>query len=177
MRVHPALQRLIDNPAAMSFALAAASAGALTMAFISEYVYGLEPCILCLYQRAPFALAIMLGLISFWIACLVPKAAPYSLGLLGLVFSANTIIAAYHTGVERHWWKSFLEGCAVPSLEGNITDVLAKIESTTHVVRCDEIAWVDPILGLSMANYNVPFCLALACLAFASACSAKRQAG
>lgn len=160
----------------MSFALAAASAGALTMAFVSEYIYGLEPCILCLYQRAPFALAIMLGLISFWVSCLAPKVAPYTLGLLGLTFSANTLFAAYHTGVERHWWKSFLEGCAVPSMEGNITDVLAKIEATTNVVRCDEIAWVDPIVGLSMANYNVVFCLILAGLAFTAACRAKRQA-
>ena len=169
-----AFDQLAGNPFGTSFVLATASAAALSLAFISEYVFGLQPCILCLYQRAPFAVAIFLGLLSFWAACLSPKAAPYTLGLLGITFSAGALIAAYHTWLERLWWKSFIEGCAVPSMEGNITDVLAKIEATTDVVRCDEIAWVDPVLGLSMANYNVIFSLLLAFLAFSAACRACR---
>lgn len=168
------LQVLINNPIAAGAALAAFSAVALAMAFMAEHFYGLEPCILCLYQRLPFVLAVFLGLVSVWATCMTPKSAPYTLGLLGVTFAANVLIAAYHTGVERHWWKSFLEGCAVPAMEGNITDVLAKIEATTNVVRCDEIPWVDPVLGLSMANYNVVFCAVLAFIAFSAARSAKR---
>lgn len=168
------LSDLTDNSIATAFGLAAVSAVALTMAFIAEHVYGLQPCILCLYQRLPFVVAIFLGLMGVWATCMTPKAAPFALGLLGLTFSANTVIAAYHTGVERHWWKSFLEGCAAPSMEGNITDVMAKIEATTHVVRCDEIPWVDPVIGLSMANYNVAMCAALAAIAFVAACKATR---
>lgn len=168
-KIFSRLNFLTDSPIAVSFLLAAVSAMALAMAFMAEHAYELEPCILCLYQRLPFALAIFLGMMSVWATCLTPRAAPFTLGLLGLAFSANVVIAGYHTGVERHWWKSFLEGCAVPSMEGNITDVLAKIEATTKVVRCDEIPWVDPVLGLSMANYNVVFCLFLAILAFAAA--------
>jgi len=47
-------------------------------------------------------------------------------------------------------------------------DVLADIQSRTKAVRCDEIAWSDPIGGVSMANYNIVFCLVLAVLAFMS---------
>lgn len=166
------LDPVISSPAAAGFTLAAASAGALSMAFIAETIYGLDPCILCLYQRAPYAIAILLGLLAVWAANILPRIAPWLLGLLTLTFASNAVIAAYHTGVERGWWKSFLEGCAVPALEGNITDVLAQIEARTNAPRCDEIPWADPILGLSMANYNVLFCLALAALAATAAARA-----
>lgn len=169
------LNPVISSPPATAFALAAASAGALAMAFMAEYVYGLDPCILCLYQRAPYVIAIMLSLITVWIYYMAPRLAAWMLALLGLTFSANTVFAAYHTGVERGWWKSFLEGCAVPSLQGNITDVLAQIEARTDAPRCDEIPWADPLLGLSMANFNVLFCAALAALAFAAMCRAAKR--
>lgn len=169
------LEPVISSPAATGFTLAAASAGALSMAFFAETLYGLDPCILCLYQRAPYAIAIFLGLVAVWAANLLPRIAPWVLGLLTLTFASNVLIAAYHSGVERGWWKSFLEGCAVPALEGNITDVLAQIEARTDAPRCDEIPWADPILGLSMANYNVLFCGILAALAFAAACRAWKR--
>ncbi len=162
------LDPVLSSPAATGFTLAAASAGALSMAFIAENIYGLDPCILCLYQRAPYAIAIFLGIATVWVSNIVPRVTPWILGLLGVVFLSNSAIASYHTGVERGWWKSFLEGCAVPSLEGNITDVLAQIEARTDAPRCDEIPWADPVLGLSMANYNVLFCLVLAMFAFAA---------
>lgn len=171
------LDPVLSSPAATGFTLTAASAGALSMAFIAETVYGLDPCILCLYQRAPYAIAIFLGLAAVWTANLLPRFAPWVLGALGLTFASNSVIAFYHTGVERGWWRSFLEGCAVPALQGNITDVLAQIEARTDAPRCDEIPWADPILGLSMANYNVLFCAALAAMAFAAAArkNANRQ--
>ena len=169
------LEPVLSRPAAAGAILAALSASALATAFIAEHVFGLDPCILCLYQRVPFALAIMLGLMTVWIYYMVPRASAWTLAMLGMTFTANSIISFYHTGVERGWWKSFLEGCAVPSLEGNITDVLAQIEARTDAPRCDEIPWADPILGLSMANYNVLFCLALAALAFGAMVRATRR--
>ncbi|PZQ44405.1 MAG: disulfide bond formation protein B [Micavibrio aeruginosavorus] len=133
---------------------------ALVAAFTSQYVYGLQPCVLCIYQRWPYGLIIVLGLLGALIGAKAPKSQPIFLGLITLTFAANAGIAFYHSGVERHWWKSFLEGCTIPVIEGNITDVLAQI-AATPAARCDEIPWTDPVLGLSMANYNVIACLVL----------------
>ncbi len=169
------LDPVLSRPAVAGAVLAGLSAAALAMAFIAEQVFRLDPCILCLYQRVPYALAIMLGLMTVWIYFMVPRASAWTLSMLGLTFSANSIIAFYHTGVERGWWKSFLEGCAVPALEGNITDVLAQIEARTDAPRCDEIPWADPVLGLSMANYNVVLCIALAALAFGAMVRAAKR--
>lgn len=41
---------------------------ALAMAFTAEYVFDLKPCILCIYQRIPFAVAFLLGLVIYKLA-------------------------------------------------------------------------------------------------------------
>lgn len=149
------------------------SAAALGMAFIAQYVYGLAPCELCIWQRWPYGVVIAIAAFSVFILKKHPNAGTSLLALTGLTFLTNAGIAFYHTGVERKWWPSFLEGCSVPEMKGNIADVLARIQ-TAPIVRCDEIPWTDPVLGWSMANYNVIMCLVLAGLAFYAALRRKQ---
>ena len=151
-------------------AIIAVSAFSLASVFISQYLFGLHPCDLCIYQRWPFGINIALGIIGL----LSARLALPMISLATISFFVNAGIAIFHSGVERKWWAG-LEGCSTPDMSGSIEDLMARIQSTA-VTRCDEIAWVDPIVGLSMANYNVVFCLILAGLAFTSACRAKRQA-
>lgn len=149
------------------FAFATLSALALATAFVSQYAYGLQPCELCIYQRIPFGIVIGLCLLGIALGRSSNKIGLFFMGLTALTFAANTVIAFYHSGVERKWWKSFLEGCTIPEMKGNITDVLAQI-AAAPIVRCDEIPWTDPVIGLSMANYNVMLCFILALAALAA---------
>lgn len=158
------IEDLLSRPALVFAGIAFISAFSLVAALIAEHVFGLLPCILCIYQRVPFAIAIALGLLGF-MNSKNEQLAPIIMGASSLTFLANSGIAFYHTGVERHWWPSFLEGCAIPDLGDDPEKILEAILSAP-AVRCDEIPWADPILGLSMANYNVMLCLGLsvACL-------------
>jgi len=158
------MKNLITSPPNMFLALGLLSAASLGMAFIAQYVFGLAPCNLCVIQRWPFVIIIGLSALGFFLTK-HPKLSSGVMGLIGLTFLTNAAIAFYHSGVERKWWKSFLEGCSVPQLEGNADQILAQIQSITEAVRCDEIPWADPIFGLSMANYNVVFCLGLGIIA------------
>ncbi len=126
---------------------------ALAMALASEGFLGLEPCRLCIYQRWPYAVIVLLGLIGL----ARPRLSRTIAGLTGLAFLLNSAIAFYHTGVERHWWTSAVEGCAVPHFGNEPQNFLENIMSTP-AGRCDEIPWADPLLGLSMANYNAMLC-------------------
>lgn len=153
----------------MPIFMALIAAAALGMALISQYVFGLEPCILCIIQRYPYGIVIALGVIGFLVAGKSKKIVSGIMGLIGISFLANSVFAFYHTGVELHWWKSFLEGCAVPEMIGDMDEVLAQIQNRTKAVRCDEIPWADPIFNLSMANYNVLFCFTLGVIAIFSA--------
>lgn len=163
------LQEVLSSYRIMPLFMAGIAALSLGMALMAQYVYGLQPCILCLIQRYPYGIVIILGLVAFLLSFKCKKAVSYFMFLIFLTFLANSVIAIYHTGVEQHWWKSFLEGCAVPDMAGDMEQVLADIQSRTEAVRCDEIPWSDPILNLSMANYNIVFSFGLAVVAFMSA--------
>lgn len=152
----------------MPLIMAAISAAALGMALISQYIFGLAPCILCIIQRYPYGIIIALGILGFALSYKSKKAVSAFMGLIGISFIINSIIAFYHTGVEQKWWPSHLEGCAIPDLGSDPSNILAALENAAPV-RCDEIPWADPILGLSMANYNVIFCLGLGIIALLSA--------
>lgn len=159
MGLFRALTKLIAKPYAMLAVCLLIAITSLSGAFIAQYHYGLEPCILCIYQRIPFAIVIffsLMGLMSYISADI----ARIMMGINALAFLSNAGIAFYHTGVERHWWKSFLEGCAVPDLGSNPETILQTILNTPPI-RCDEIPWADPWAGLSMANYNAILCFGM----------------
>ncbi len=137
----------------------AVSVFSLASALTAELLFGLEPCILCIYQRIPFVVAIILGVTGLLLRK-NKQAAMLVIFLCSPTFLANSAIAFYHSGVERHWWRSFFEGCAVPDLSGDAQSLLENILSAP-TARCDEIPWADPMLGLSMANYNVILCFGL----------------
>jgi disulfide bond formation protein DsbB len=147
---------------------------ALIIALFSEAVLTLEPCRLCIYQRIPYAAIILLGLAG--LAMRNKPAAPFFVLLCGLTFLANSAIAAYHTGVELHWWQSFVEGCTVPADfgAGGEQSMLENILSAP-TGSCDEIPWADPVLGLSMANYNVVLCFTAGVACLASFILARKQ--
>lgn len=123
----------------------AGSAGLLLAALAFQYIGGMNPCALCIWQRWPHLVA-LLGAGGLVIANPV-----FALtGALGAATSGG--IGVYHTGVERGWWQ----GPSSCSAGGNLSqltpeELLAQIMAAP-VVRCDEVAW--EMLGLSMASWN-----------------------
>jgi disulfide bond formation protein DsbB len=130
------------------------SAALLGGAFAFQYIGGLAPCQLCLWQRWPHAAAILIGIIALatgW----------RGLAWLGALAALATAgIGIFHVGVEQHWWEG-LATCTAGSISGiSASDLLNPTVDVAPVVRCDEIAW--QMLGVSMAGWNVLVSLALA---------------
>lgn len=141
------------SPRLFAVMIALVSVASLGAALTAQYGFGMRPCELCLIQRVPFALNMLLGLAgAIWLA-----RSRLMISLASLTFLVNSGVAFYHSGVERHWWNG-LTGCTTPDMSGSIEDLMARIQQT-DVVRCDEIPW--DFLGLSMANYNVIYCFGL----------------
>lgn len=141
--------------------VAAASILALAAAYTAQYGFGLFPCELCLYQRIPYAIAIGLGLMA---AFLNPAFARMALGACGLTFLVGAAIAAFHVGVEQHWW----EGTDSCGMNLNATDIEVLREQIMNAprARCDQAPW--SFLGISMAGYNGIASLLLAFFCFAA---------
>ena len=153
------IRKLLTCPVAMFGGIAGVSLFSLFAALYSELALGLEPCILCIYQRIPFVIGALLGITGVFLRN-KPAAVNALLGLLGLNFLVNSGIAFYHTGVEQKWWISAVEGCAVPSFSDEPQSMLENILSAP-TANCADIPWQDPILGLSMANYNILLCFGI----------------
>jgi disulfide bond formation protein DsbB len=128
---------------------------ALVAAYISQYFFGLNPCPLCLYQRIPFAIIILLCLS----ALVFPKSQKIILILCAMALLANCVIAFYHVGVEQKIFKG-LSSCSGSEL--NEIDNLADLENAIlniDAVKCDKPQFI--FLKLSMAAWNFLYCLAL----------------
>ena len=163
------IRKILSCPAVVFGGIFAVSVFSLAAALTAQFVFDLEPCVLCLYQRMPFLLAAVLALVGL---ALRGRAVRAMVALCGLVFAVNAVIAFYHVGVEQQWWVSAVEGCAVPSgfLEGDgapasFLDELMKAPA----VPCTQVAWVDPVFGMSMAFYNILLCGGMAVVCALSA--------
>ncbi len=134
--------------------------GALAAAFTAQYGFGLEPCILCLYQRVPYALALGLGLIGVF-ALRPAGLQPLLVLVAGLAFLVGAGIAGYHVGVEQHWWAG-TASCTAPDFNANLSleQLQRQLDEAASFVPCDQVAW--SLFGISMAGYNLLASLVLA---------------
>ena len=137
----------------MRSALAGAGSAALLLgAWGSQYIGGLAPCHLCLVQRWPHAIAVLIALAAV-------ATGHRFLALLGaLAALATAIVGIYHTGVER----DIFEGpstCTSGSAGALTPDQMFDQIMNAPLIRCDEVAF--EFLSLSMASWNALLSLCL----------------
>lgn len=143
--------------------VAAGAVGALVAAFAFQYLGDLRPCVLCVYQRYPYAAVIGLA----GLALLVRR--EWRSGLLALASVALLVdagIAGFHVGVEQGWWQG-TAACGASGGEPMSLEALKQQVMSAPLVRCDEVAW--SFLGLSMAAWNGLLALGLTAIAAAGA--------
>ncbi len=139
--------------------LLAAAIFALAFAYISQFVFGHEPCILCLYQRQPFFAIIAITTVAL-VFFKSEKIRNFALNLCLFFLLLNCSLAFYHVGVEQKIFAGPTT-CSTTNNLNEITD-LAELEAAlakTKAIRCDQPTFF--FLGLSMAAWNFIFCLGL----------------
>jgi disulfide bond formation protein DsbB len=132
--------------------------------FFFQYGMGLPPCPLCLEQRISYYVCVPLAAL-LWLGA--GHGAARKVMVLGfLVIAAvmlwNAGLAGYHAGVEWKFWPG-PQDCSGPINNfGSAQDLLKQL-SNISLVRCDVASW--RFLGLSLAGWDVPVSLGLACVA------------
>ena len=123
-------------------------------ALIIQYWLGHEPCKLCLYERIPYFLSMLLIMKIIFIK----KYEKITLLILFLVFMSSTVLAFYHFGIEQGF---FSESLACTS--GDLSKMLSKEELLEQLkqnsISCKDVSL--KILGLSLAAINTIFSLVL----------------
>ena len=121
---------------------------------IIQHWLGHEPCKLCLYERIPYFLSMLLIIKIIFIK----KYEKITLLILFLVFMSSAFLAFYHLGIEQGF---FSESLACTS--GDLSKTLSKEELLQQLklnsISCKDVSF--RILGLSLAAINTIFSLVL----------------
>jgi disulfide bond formation protein DsbB len=124
-------------------------------AWAFQYLGGLAPCEMCIWQRWPHATAIWLGLGAWFLGSrrMLPQETIRILAWCAVAAIAITgAIGVFHAGVEWKFWPGPPECTGFGYVPGQSDDF--------KIVRCDEAQW--RLLGLSLAGYNAIFSLGVA---------------
>ena len=123
-------------------------------ALIIQYWLGHEPCRLCLYERIPYFLSMLLIIKILFIK----KYEKITFLILSLVFIGSAALAFYHFGIEQGFFSESL-ACTT----GDLSKTLSKEELLQQLkqnnISCKDVSF--RILGLSLAAINTIFSLAL----------------
>ena len=127
---------------------------ALISAYFIEYVLVHQPCNLCVYERIPYFLAILIVLINYK----YNKLEKYLILSLAIIFLIATILSLYHLGIEQ----GFIQESLLCDLEkgANIIDkdeIIKQLEQKS--ISCKDVTF--KIFGLSLTNYNIIISLLL----------------
>jgi disulfide bond formation protein DsbB len=121
---------------------------ALVSAFFIEYVLGHQPCNLCILERIPYLLAIIIILLNFKFS----HYEKFFILLLSIIFLAGAIISLYHLGIEQ----GFIQESLVCDLKSS-SNLLSKEEILKQLqeknVSCKDVTF--KIFGLSLTSYNI----------------------
>jgi disulfide bond formation protein DsbB len=130
---------------------------ALIVAYIAQYVFNLQPCILCIYQRWPYFLAAAIMAPSFFVSKKNILAILLAISILAIF--GESLLAFYHVMVEYKIFKGF-GGCEAKDLSA-ITNIaeLRKAINDQPLVKCSEPQF--HFLGLTMAFWNMIYSLIL----------------
>ena len=121
---------------------------ALISAFIIEYILGHQPCNLCIFERIPYLLAIIIILFNYQFN----QFEKFFVLLLLIVFLIGAILSLYHLGIEQ----GFIQESMVCDLKSGSNllskeDILKQLQEKS--VSCKDVTF--KIFGLSLTTYNI----------------------
>ena len=121
---------------------------ALISAFYIEFVLGHQPCNLCVLERIPFLLAIIIVFLTYKFI-LFEK---FFILLLTIIFLFGTVLSLYHLGIE----KGLIQESLVCDLKSG-SNLLSKEEILKQLqeksVSCKDVTF--KMFGLSLTSYNI----------------------
>ena len=119
----------------------------LISAFVIEYGLNHQPCKLCLYERIPYILSILLIIKILF----VKKYEKITLFILFLIFIASAVLAFYHFGIEQGFFsESFV--CKAGDLSETLSKEQLLEQLNKNSISCKDVSF--RVLGLSLATIN-----------------------
>ena len=121
---------------------------ALVSAFFIEYVLGHQPCNLCILERFPYLLAVIIILLNYKFK----QFEKFFILSLTIIFLIGTILSLYHLGIEQDFIKESLV-CDLKSGSNLLSkeEILKQLQEKN--VSCKDVTF--KMFGLSLTSYNI----------------------
>ena len=125
---------------------------AIISAYFIEYILGHQPCNLCLLERIPYVMNIILITLVF----ILKKTDKFLIILLILTSIFSLVISVYHFGIEQEFFQESAV-CNLKDITENLTkeDLLKQLSEKR--VSCKDVTF--RIFGLSLTSINIVFSL------------------
>ena len=121
---------------------------ALISAFFIEYILGHQPCNLCILERIPYFLAIIVILLNYKFI----EFEKFFILFLTIIFLFGTVLSLYHLGIEQGLIQESLV-CDLKSGSNLLSkeEILKQLQEKS--VSCKDVTF--KIFGLSLTSYNI----------------------
>ena len=121
---------------------------ALIFAYFVEHILGHQPCNLCIIERIPYGISIILIAIIF----IIKKNQKFLTLLLIFTFAFSFIISIYHYGIEQGFFEESTV-CSARNFTENITkeDLLKELSKKT--ISCKDVTF--RFFGFSLTSINI----------------------
>jgi len=121
---------------------------ALISAFFIEYILGHQPCNLCILERIPYFLAIIVVLLNYKFI----EFEKFFILFLTIIFLFGTVLSLYHLGIEQGLIQESLV-CDLKSGSNLLSkeEILKQLQEKS--VSCKDVTF--KMFGLSLTSYNI----------------------
>ena len=127
---------------------------AIISAYYIEFILGYQPCNLCLIERIPYALALIILIINFKFK----KNEKFLIILLIFIFFFSLLVSIYHFGIEQGFFQESLM-CDVKNSDSILSKEELLLELQKKQVSCKDVTF--KIFGLSLTSINILISLIL----------------
>ena len=124
----------------------------ILFALYFQYFKNFPPCELCIYQRIPYIIIILICSVNFFLAI----NHKFLFLFISIIYFASFIVSGFHFGVEQSWW-TFKSSCSNTLNDFENIDELRNFLEEVPITKCNEV--ILSFYGLSMAGYNVLYSL------------------
>ena len=123
-------------------------------AYFIEYVLGYQPCNLCLIERIPYGLSIILIILNYFFN----QNKQFVILLLILVFAFSLLVSFYHFGIEQGFFEESTV-CGIKDANNVISkeELLKQLQLKT--ISCKDVTF--RIFGLSLTTFNIVISLVI----------------
>ena len=123
-------------------------------AYFIEYVLGYQPCNLCLIERIPYGLSLILIILNYFFN----QNKQFVILLLILVFAFSLLVSFYHFGIEQGFFEESTV-CGIKDANNVISkeELLKQLQLKT--ISCKDVTF--RIFGLSLTTFNIVISLVI----------------